>query len=183
VLFLLVISHHDCCPKISPGVFLAPNATVIGEVCIGQGSSVWFNAVVRADINEITIGERTNLQDGVVVHVSDGEHSTHIGNDVTVGHNAVLHGCRVNDGCLIGMQATILDGAVIGEGSLVAAGSVVAPGTLVPSGSLVMGAPASVRRKLSGSEQNDLLASASRYVDYTQGYLPVTASTDCGESE
>lgn len=180
---MLIISHHDCRPEVSPGVFLAPNATVIGEVSIGEGSSLWFNTVVRADINSVTIGRRTNLQDGVVVHVAQGVHSTYIGDDVTVGHNAVLHGCRVGDGCLVGMQATVLDGAVIGESSLIAAGSVVAPGTVVPPGSFVVGAPASVRRTLSESERDDLKASAARYVTYTQDYLPVSASSCYGESE
>ena len=131
---MLILSHHGCRPEVSRGVFLAPNATLIGEVAVGEDSSIWFNAVVRADINSVTIGKRTNIQDGVVVHVADGDFSTSISDEVTVGHNAVLHGCQIGNGCLIGMQATILDGVVIGENSLVAAGAVVTPGTQIPPG-------------------------------------------------
>ena len=167
---MLIIPHHDCFPRISAGVFLAPSSTVIGEVEIGADSSVWFNAVVRGDVNRVIIGCRTNIQDGAVVHVTNATHPTVLGDDVTIGHNAVVHGCTVENGCLLGMQSCVLDGVVIGECSLVAAGAVVAPGTHVPPGSLVVGAPARVKRQLSDREREGLLASARNYVQYVRDY-------------
>lgn len=161
---------------------MAPNASVIGEVVIGAESSVWFGTVLRGDINAISVGERTNLQDGVIVHVSH-DAPVFIGSDVTVGHNAVLHGCRVEDGCLIGMHACLLDNVLIGESSLVAAGSVVPPGTVVPPGSLVMGSPAKVKRQLTEAERDELVVSAANYVQTTQDYLPIMPSIGSGVSE
>jgi len=150
---------------------VAPGAVVVGDVSVGNASSIWFNAIVRGDVNSISIGARTNIQDGSVVHVTSGEHPATIGDDVTVGHLAILHGCTVEDGCLIGMRATVLDGAVVGAGSLVAAGSLLVPGTRIPPGSLVVGAPARVKRPLTPEERAGLFDSAARYVEYSQDYL------------
>jgi carbonic anhydrase/acetyltransferase-like protein (isoleucine patch superfamily) len=130
------------------GVFIAPGAFVIGEVTLGARTNVWYNAVIRGDMAPVTIGEETNLQDNVTIHVDEGV-PTLIGNQVTVGHNVVLHGCTVEDGVLIGMGSVILNGAVIGRDSLVGAGSLVTPGTVIPPRSLVIGSPGKVVRTLS----------------------------------
>lgn len=134
-------------PTLHPTAFVAEGAVLVGDVHLAEGASVWFGCVLRADLAAIRIGRGSNIQDGTVIHLGD-DAPTEVGEDVTVGHRAVLHGCRVEDACLIGMQATVLDGAVIGEGSLVAAGSVVTAGTIVPPRSLVMGTPGRVRRTL-----------------------------------
>lgn len=148
-------------------VFLAPTATLVGDVKIGDGSSIWFNTVVRADINEITIGKGTNLQDGVVVHVTR-IHPVFIGNHVTIGHGAVLHGCRIEDEVLIGMGAIILDGALIEHHCIIAAGSVVRPGTRIPEGHLAAGIPAQVKRPLTPEEIQEINETAKRYQEYAR---------------
>ena len=152
-------------PSVAPGAFVAPGAVVIGEVEIGEGSSIWYNGVVRGDVCPITIGERTNIQDLSMIHVTSQTHPTTIGDEVTVGHKAIIHGCTIADRCLVGMGAVILDGADLEEYSFVAAGSVVPPGMRVPSGSLVMGSPARVKRELSEEERQKIEASAVHYVD------------------
>lgn len=157
-----VLSFDGHTPQIDPGAWLAPSATVIGQAGVAVGASVFYGAVVRADTTAITIGRRTNLQDNVVVHADPGHPAT-IGDDVTVGHAAVLHGCTVEDGVLIGMGAVVMNGAVIGAGSLVAAGALVLEGVVVPPRSLVAGAPAKVRRALSDGEVAANLDSAVRY--------------------
>lgn len=149
--------------RIADDSFIAQGACVIGEVALGSESGVWYNAVLRADSDSITIGDRSNIQDGVAVHVDEG-HPTLIGDDVSVGHNAVVHGCTVKDGALIGMGAVVLNGAVIGEQSLVAGGAVVLEGTTVPPRSLVAGVPARVRRELTDAEVADVAENAARYV-------------------
>ena len=143
-----VLSYKNHQPFLGEGVFIAPGAFVIGEVILGARANVWYNAVVRGDMACITIGEETNLQDNVTIHV-DEDVPTLIGNRVTVGHNVVLHGCTVEDGALIGMGSVILNGAVIGRDSLVGAGSLVTPGTIIPPRSLVIGSPGKVVRTLS----------------------------------
>jgi carbonic anhydrase/acetyltransferase-like protein (isoleucine patch superfamily) len=158
-------------PQIDSSVFVACNATLIGDVAIAGQSSVWFNVVIRGDVNHIHIGARTNVQDGTVVHVTHDVHPTLIGDDVTIGHNATVHGCTIEGGCLIGIGAVILDGVVIGHSSLVAAGTVLVPGTKIPPGSLVMGAPGRVKRELSVAERAQLLHSAQLYVGYREAYL------------
>ena len=132
-------------PSIDSSVFIANNATVLGDVRIGADSSIWYQAVLRGDINHIQIGEGTNLQDGVICHLSD-DYPVVVGNYVTVGHGAIIHACTIEDECLIGMNSTILDGAVIGQNSIVAAGTVVPVGTVVPAGSLVAGVPGVVKK-------------------------------------
>ncbi len=142
---------------------------LIGDVRIAADASIWFNTVVRADINTISIGERTNIQDGSVLHVTE-ELPVAIGTDVTVGHRAVIHACTVGDCCLIGMGAVLLDAAVIGRSSLVAAGSVVLPKSRVPDGSLVAGVPARVVRRLSDEEIRQIKDSALHYISYARQY-------------
>jgi carbonic anhydrase/acetyltransferase-like protein (isoleucine patch superfamily) len=149
-------------PELHETVFVAAGARVIGAVRLAEGSSVWFNAVLRADSSSITVGAGSNLQDNVSVHV-DADSPVVIGENVSVGHNAVVHGCTIEDGSLIGMGSVVLSGAVIGAGSLVAGGAVVLGGTIVPPGSLVAGVPAKVRRELSEQERADLLANADAY--------------------
>ncbi len=138
-------------PQIHSSVFIAPSADVIGNVSVGENSSIWFNCVVRGDIDEIKIGENTNIQDLSILHVVEGLPLV-IGSGVTIGHKVTLHACTIEDNCLIGMDAIILDGAVIGKNSLVAAGSVVPPGKKYPEGSFIIGSPAVVKRQLRTEE-------------------------------
>jgi carbonic anhydrase/acetyltransferase-like protein (isoleucine patch superfamily) len=157
-------------PRVDPSVFLAEGCVVVGDVELGAGSSVWFGAVVRGDVHSIRVGARTNVQDQAVIHVTGGTHPTVIGDDVTIGHRAVLHGCTVKDRCLIGIGAIVLDGAVVGEEAMVGAGALVPPGMVVPPRTLVMGAPARVRRTLDAREVEGLRASAAHYVEYAARY-------------
>ena len=157
-------------PQIHPTAFVEQSAQVIGDVVIGEQSSVWFNAVVRGDVFYIRIGDRTNVQDGTVIHVANGTHATVLEDEVTVGHNVTLHGCHVERGCLVGMGSVVMDGARIGEYSIVAAGALVSPGTVVPARSLVMGVPAKVRRPLTDEEVAGLDIYWQNYVGYTQQY-------------
>ncbi|MEH0110395.1 gamma carbonic anhydrase family protein [Tersicoccus sp. MR15.9] len=162
-----ILPHGDHSPQIDPSAFVAPTATLIGDVSIGDGAGVFYGAVVRADTARISLGAGSNLQDNVVVH-ADPDFPATIGSGVSVGHNAVVHGCTVEDDCLIGMNATVLNGAVIGTGSLVAAGAVVLEGTVVPPGSLVAGVPAKVRRELNEAERDAVRENASRYRELSQ---------------
>ena len=164
-------------PKIGPKSWIAPSADVIGDVTCGEDCSIWFGCVVRGDVHFITIGDRVNIQDLSMIHVthykkadkSDGN-PTVIGDDVTIGHRVMLHGCTIEDACLIGMSATILDVAVIGKESIVGAGALVTKGKIFPPRSLIMGSPAKVIRELSEAEIAELYASASRYVAFKEDY-------------
>jgi len=147
----LILTVNGHAPNLHPQSWVAPNATVVGHVTAGPKASIWYGAVLRAEFEPIEIGEGSNLQDNVTVHVDPGFPAT-IGAGVSVGHNAVLHGCTVEDGCLIGMGAVVLNGARIGAGSLVAAGAVVGQGAVIPPGSLVAGVPGKVKRELSAEE-------------------------------
>ena len=149
---------------------MAPGVVVIGDVEIGAASSLWFGSVVRGDVHAIRIGARTNLQDHCVVHVTSGLHAAEIGDEVTVGHRAVVHGCTVRDGALVGIGAIVLDGADIGEEALVAAGALVGPGTRVPPRTLVRGVPARVARTLSAEEVQQQRARALEYVETSRHY-------------
>ncbi|MCU0453297.1 MAG: gamma carbonic anhydrase family protein [Bacteroidetes bacterium] len=160
---MIIRPFNGKAPSIAPDVFLAPDAVVIGDVTIGAGSSAWYGSVIRGDVHWIRIGERTNLQDHAVLHVSTGTHPLKIGSDVTVGHRAILHGCEVEDECLIGMGAIVLDGAKIGAGALVAAGALVPVGMHVPPGTLVAGAPAQVKRLLGQEERERHRQTARQY--------------------
>jgi len=168
----MILEHKGVAPQLDESVFLAPSACVIGDVQIGARSSLWFNVVVRGDVNFIRIGNRTNIQDGSIIHVTRDTHPTVIGNDVSIGHSVTLHGCTVHDGCLIGIGAIVLDGAVIGASSLVAAGSVVSPGTQIPPRSLVMGSPGRVKRVLTEDECQNIHLIAERYIQYQDDYRP-----------
>ncbi len=164
-------------PLIGKDVFIAPSADVIGEVSIGEHSSIWFGAVLRGDVNAITIGKNSSIQDGCVVHVthftkedkSDG-FATTVGDNVTVGHHVTLHGCKVEDACLIGMGSIILDGAIIGKESIVAAGSLVTRNKVFPPRSMIMGNPAKVVRELTPQEVDSLYLSAQNYVAFKSLY-------------
>ena len=153
---------QDKYPRINPKAWVANEACVIGEVTMQEYSSVWFNATVRADINKITIGAYSNIQDNAVLHVAD-EYGCIVGDYVTVGHGAILHACTIENHCLIGMNATVLNGAVIGEGSIVAAGALVTNGTVVPPHSLVVGVPGKVRATITAQQYDEIMAQALKY--------------------
>lgn len=165
----LIVPIAGTTPTIDDSAWVAPNATLIGRVKLGAESSVFYGAVLRGDVDSISLGARSNLQDNVTVHCDSGI-PTSIGAGVSVGHAAVLHGCTVEDDCLIGMSATVLNGAVIGAGSLVAAGAVVLEGTIIPPRSLVAGVPAKVRRELTDQEFAKVTDNAAHYVEYARAH-------------
>jgi carbonic anhydrase/acetyltransferase-like protein (isoleucine patch superfamily) len=159
-------------PNLAIDVMVAPGARVIGAVSLAAGSSVWFNAVIRADLNTISIGARSNIQDGAVLHVVSGaDGGLSVGSDVVVGHSAILHACTIGNKVLVGMGATVLDGAVVEEGCIIAAGAVVTPRTRIPGGSLVAGIPAKVIRQLGPEAIEDIAAQAARYVELAKRTL------------
>jgi carbonic anhydrase/acetyltransferase-like protein (isoleucine patch superfamily) len=158
-------------PRVHPSAFIDDSAQVIGDVEIGEESSVWMCAVVRGDVHWIRIGRRSNIQDGAVVHAMTGTHPTAIGNDVTIGHGAVIHGCTIDDRCLVGMGAILLNGSHIGTQSIVAAGALILEHMQVPPRSLVLGAPAKVKRLLTHAEIAGIQGYADRYVEYRREYM------------
>jgi carbonic anhydrase/acetyltransferase-like protein (isoleucine patch superfamily) len=164
-----VLMHHGVRPRIAPSAFVAGGAWLIGDVELGEDAGIWFNAVLRGDLNAIRVGARSNVQDGCVVHVTR-ELPAMVGDDVTVGHKAMLHGCTVGNACLIGMNAVVLDNAHLGPFSMVAAGAVVKENFVVPEGTLVAGVPARVVRELTEEERRFLLQSAQNYVGYARSY-------------
>ena len=168
--FTMIRPFRGTHPQIHPTAYIEESAQIIGDVHIGEESSVWFNAVVRGDVFYIRIGKRTNIQDGTVIHVSNGTHATILEDEVTIGHNVTLHGCHVERGCLIGIGSIVMDGVRVGAGSLVAAGSLLSPGTQVPPRSLVMGIPARVKRPLTDEEVAGLDVFWQNYVGYIKMY-------------
>jgi len=164
-------------PKIDPSAFIAETAVIIGEVSIGKEASIWYNCVVRGDVNFISIGDRTNIQDLSMLHVTHKKHADDpgaplvIGNDVTVGHSVTLHGCTIEDGAFIGMQAMIMDKAVVGKGALVGARALVTEGTIIPPSTLWVGAPAKYKRDLTENEIAWLGRSAGNYVRYSRDFM------------
>jgi len=174
----MLIKYKEWTPTLKKNAWVAQGATVVGRTTIGEDSSIWFGTVIRGDVHSITIGDRTSIQDLSMVHVthhkkedmSDGN-PTIIGDDVTVGHRVMLHGCTIEDACLIGMSATILDGAVIGKESIVGASSLVTKNKVFPPRSLIMGTPAKRVRELTDEEVAELYASAKRYVEFKDSYL------------
>lgn len=160
--------YLDLFPKLGRNVFLAPGTKIIGNVEIGDNSSVWYNSVVRGDVHYIKIGSQTNIQDCSMLHVTNGRYPLNIGNKVTIGHCVKLHGCTLEDLCLIGIGAIVLDGAIIEKQSMVAAGAVVKPNFIVPSGKLAAGVPARIIRNLTDEEIADFEKSAERYQNYTE---------------
>jgi len=179
----LILPHHGKWPEIDPSAFVAPSADVIGEVKIGAESSVWFQVVVRGDVESITIGKRTNIQDLTMLHVDRRECPLVIGNEVTVGHQVTLHGCTVGNRVLVGMGATIMNKAVIGDDSIVAAGALVTEGKAFPPKSLIIGAPAKVLRELKPEELAFLTKSANNYVDDSRAYIATLAELSDIEEE
>jgi carbonic anhydrase/acetyltransferase-like protein (isoleucine patch superfamily) len=158
-------------PRVHPTAFIDDSAQVIGNVDVGEESSVWMCAVVRGDVNAIHIGRRTNVQDGAVVHAMTGAHETTIGDSVTIGHAAVIHGCTIEHHCLIGIGAILLNGARIGTGSIVAAGTLVLENVAVPPRSLVVGSPGKVKRLLTQAEVADIQMYADTYAGYRLDYM------------
>jgi carbonic anhydrase/acetyltransferase-like protein (isoleucine patch superfamily) len=173
----VLLSFRGMQPRVEPSAFVAPGAVLIGDVAIAEQASVWYGCVLRGDVCPITVGARSNLQDGTVVHGSPGEPPTMIGTDVLVGHAALVHGCRLEDGCSVGMRATVLNGAVVESEAQVAAAALVLAGTRVPSGELWGGVPARCLRKLSTSELADLRAQARHYVAIAAEHARVATST------
>ena len=168
-----ILAYKGILPTIAEDAFIAPTATVIGDVVIGAGTGIWFNCVIRGDVHEIRIGERTNIQDGTIIHVTGGKLGTYIGSDITIGHGAILHACTLEDCCFIGMGAIILDGAVVETGAMVAAGAVVTPGKRVKAGELWGGNPAKLLRELSEQDRAFFPVSAANYVALGQTYREV----------
>lgn len=158
-------------PRVHASAFIDDSAQVIGDVEIGEESSVWMCAVLRGDVHWIRVGRRSNIQDGSIVHAMTGTHPTSIGDNVTIGHAAVIHGCTIEDQCLIGMGAILLNGAHVGTGSVVAAGALLVENMKVPPKSLVMGSPAKVKRLLTQAEGAEIQLYADRYVGYRLDYM------------
>ncbi|MBK9306843.1 MAG: gamma carbonic anhydrase family protein [Nitrospira sp.] len=161
-------------PTVPTSCFVEDTAVVIGDVVLGEECSVWFNTVIRGDVNYIRIGNRTNVQDLCMLHVTHDTHPLIIGDGVTIGHNVVLHGCSIRDRVLVGMGAIIMDGAIIGEDSVVGAGALVTEGTVVPPKSLILGSPAKVKRPVTEQELNWVRESAENYVRYANQYMSDT---------
>jgi carbonic anhydrase/acetyltransferase-like protein (isoleucine patch superfamily) len=166
----MIRAHRGRYPRIAPSAYVDLSAQVIGDVSLGERASVWCNAVLRGDVNTITVGAETNIQDGSILHGEIDQYSVTVGDRVTVGHMVVLHGCVVEDDCLIGIGAIVLNGAVIGRGSVVAAGALVPEGMQVPPGSLVMGSPAKVRREVSEAERARFRTNNQNYLRYSAEY-------------
>lgn len=162
----LILPVRGVVPKIDPSCWVAPNATLVGEVVLGRESTVWFQAVVRGDVAAITIGERVNVQDGAVIHGTYGQSETIIHDGASIGHKAIVHGAQIGKNALIGMGAIVMDHAVIGEGAVVAAGAVVLANTVIPANTLWAGAPAQMKGEVRPELQEHLLQTADRYVEY-----------------
>jgi carbonic anhydrase/acetyltransferase-like protein (isoleucine patch superfamily) len=165
----MILKFKEFYPQIASSAWIAPSADLIGNIEIGEDSSVWFQCVIRADVNEVKIGKNTNIQDLSCIH-TDVDTKTIIGDNVTIGHKVMLHGCKIENNCLIGMSATILDNAIIGEGSIVGANSLVTSGKVFPPRSLIMGSPAKVVKELSEEDVQKLIKHAGHYVDYKNDY-------------
>jgi gamma-carbonic anhydrase len=170
-------------PRFGRRVFVASTAVVVGDVDLADDVSVWYGAVLRGDLQGIAIGARTNVQDHVAIHVDEPDFPTLVGEDVTIGHGAVLHGCRVERGALVGMHATVLNGAVVGEGAVVAAGALVPPGMAVPAGTLVAGVPATVRREVLAEEAEHVRRGVRRYLELKGRYLADDDERDQGAAD
>jgi len=169
----MIQSFGEQSPRLGQDVFVANSALVLGDVVLGDLSSVWYGTVVRGDVHHIRIGPRTNIQDRCVVHVSTGTHPTEVGELVTVGHGAIVHGCRIGDRTLVGIGAIVLDGAEVGEGSLVAGGALIPPGKRFPPRSLIVGAPASLKREVTDEELEWICRSAEHYVQLASQHAQI----------
>ncbi len=167
----LILPYRNIMPKLGKGVFVAASASVIGDVVLGERVNIWFGTVVRGDMHEIRIGDRSNVQDNAVVHVAKGRHGTYIGQDVLIGHSAIIHACTIGDGAFIGMGSIILDGAKVEEGAMVAAGAMVTPGKVVKSGELWAGSPAKFFRKLTDDDFAGFKHAINDYLELAADYL------------
>ena len=164
----LILPCQGIHPELGNPAFIAENSTIIGDVRMGSDCSVWFQAVIRGDVNRITIGDRVNIQDGAIIHCTYQKFATTIGNDVSIGHRAIVHGCTIEDQVLIGMGSIVMDGAVIGRGSIIAAGAVVLEGTEVPPGSVYAGVPAKLVKAVDADLAQDQIARiAKNYLKYS----------------
>ena len=166
-----ILPYQNTVPQIASDAFIAANAVLIGDVEIGAQSGIWFGCVLRGDVHEIRIGARTNIQDGTVIHVSQNGQGTYLGNDITVGHMALIHGCTIEDRAFIGMKACVMDEAYIESGAMVAAGALVTPGKRVPSGEMWAGSPARFKRHLTDEDKAQFAANTAQYVELGQDYL------------
>ncbi len=168
-----ILPYKGMLPKIASDAFIAPGAHIIGDVEIGSKVGVWFNCVIRGDVAEVRIGDRTNIQDGTVIHVTRNGHPTIIGQGVTIGHQAMLHACKLEDGSFIGMSATIMDDAIVESGAMVAAGALVPPRKVVKSGQIWAGNPAKYLRDLTPEEAAFIKKSEDNYVKHVEEYLEI----------
>ncbi len=166
----VILPYNGVRPRIAADAFVAPTAAIIGDVEIGAGSSVWFNCTLRGDVHRIRVGARTNIQDGSVVHVTAEKFACIIGSDITIGHNAVIHGCTLEDGSFVGMSATVMDGVVVESQAMVAAGALVTPGKRVRRGELWAGSPARLMRRLTEEELAFFPESAAHYARVAASY-------------
>jgi len=166
----VILPYRGIMPKLAADVWVAPTAAVIGDVEIGAGSGIWFGCVLRGDVHDIRIGSRSNIQDGTVIHVNHSGPGTWIGDDVTVGHMALIHACTLESGSFVGMKACIMDNAVVEAGAMVAAGALVTPGKRIPSGQLWAGSPAVYRRDVTEQERAGFAATVDRYVGLAGAY-------------
>ncbi|MCU0587074.1 MAG: gamma carbonic anhydrase family protein [Syntrophobacteraceae bacterium] len=173
-----LLAYQGMMPQLGDDVFIAPGAWVIGDVVIGSRSSVWFNTLVRGDVHFIRIGSETNIQDNSTLHVTEGRFPLQMGDRITVGHRAIIHGCTIEDDCLIGMGAIVMDGVRVGRGSLVGAGAVITPGAVVPPDSLVLGFPARVVKTVGEAERRLIRESSLHYLDLARQYLGSDAPYD-----
>jgi len=165
-----ILPFADKHPVIAPDAFVAPNATVIGDTEIGARSSIWFGVVLRGDVNRIRVGSDTNIQDGSIVHVTRAKFATEIGSGVTIGHLALVHGCRLEDRCFVGMQATVMDGCVIESQGMLAAGALLTPGKRIAAGELWAGRPAKLMRRLDADELQNIVETAAHYARLGETY-------------
>src|SRR5579863_3252898 len=166
----IILPYKNTLPRIDESAFIAQNAVITGDVEIGPDSSIWFGCVMRGDVNEIRVGARTNIQDGTIVHCTRNKFGCYIGSDITIGHAAILHACILEDGCFVGMGATVMDGARVESGAMVAAGALVTPGKVVKKGELWAGNPAKPMRALTEAELAFFPVSAEHYVNLARDY-------------
>jgi len=167
----LIIKYKNKIPVISKTCFIANSTNIIGDVKIGSETNIWFGTTIRADMHYIRIGKRTNIQDNSIIHVTTDIAPTIIGNGITIGHGAIIHGCTIKDNCLIGMGSIIMDEVVINEGSMIAAGALIPPRTIVPKNTLMVGSPAKPIRKLRTIEKNEIFERAQHYIDLANDYI------------
>lgn len=167
----MIIKYKDKIPVISKTCFIANSTNIIGDVKIGSETNIWFGTTIRADMHYIRIGKRTNIQDNSIIHVTTDIAPTIIGNGITIGHGAIIHGCTIKDNCLIGMGSIIMDEVVINEGSMIAAGALIPPRTIVPKNTLMVGSPAKPIRKLRTIEKNEIFERAQHYIDLANDYI------------